>query len=105
MTWYTSPEAVALLDGFKRRPRIRHAQSNDWCSGYTGKRVDALGAVWHRSGEVGSHWHVLGALFGDPNGVGSVWDASEEWAAIRTKLAATGGLTARRAVRRQKEVS
>jgi hypothetical protein len=105
VTWYTTPEAVALLDGFKRRPRIKHAKSAEWCSVYTGKRVDALGYLWFRSGQEGSYWHVLGALFGDPNGVGSVWDTSEEWAEIRTKLAVTGGLTARRAVRRQKEVS
>jgi hypothetical protein len=105
MTWYTTPEAVALLDGFKRKPRIKHAKSVEWCSSFAGRRAEALGALWCRSGEVGSHWHVLGAIFGDPNGVGSVWDTSDEWAAIRTKLAATGGLTACRAASRQKEVS
>lgn len=112
MTWYTTPEAVALLDGFKRKPRIKHAKSAEWCSSFAGRRAEALAELWYRSDRThfvscDDHWHVLGALFGDPNAVGwkSHWDTSEEWATIRTKLAATGGLTARRAVRRQKKVS
>ena len=111
MTWYTTPEAVALLDGFKRKPRIKHAKSAEWCACYGGSRVMLLTGLW-LDDDPREPWdpmpfHVLGALFGDPNAVGwkSHWDTSEEWAAIRSKLAATGGLTALRAVRRQKEVS
>jgi hypothetical protein len=108
MSWYTTPEAVAILDSFTRRPRIRHAKSAEWCSYFTGKRVTTLGLLWFDTcTQLGqAPWHVLGALFGDPNAVGwkSHWDTSEEWATIRAKLAATGGLTARRAVRRQREV-
>lgn len=108
MTWYTSPEALALLDGFKRRPRVHKPKNTAFCADFRGRRVDALGSLWVlREGPSPSPWHVLGAVFGDPNtsGYNSHWDTSEEWAEIRAKLAATGGLTARRAVRRQKEVS
>jgi hypothetical protein len=109
VTWYTRPEALALLDSFTRRPRVLKAKNSTWCADFTGKRYSELGTLWledHRDGDA-SPWHVLGALWGDPNSSGypTHWDASGEWAAIRRRLSTTKGRAARRAIRRQKELS